>query len=215
MAPQILDLRSNRQPVRIGQPGMPMRHLVAATVFDVVDLWAQIDLSLATFISDMADRMAVDQPTKVIEGSLAKKCEWLEKNAAKALPPDDAALLIAAINVSRTSRDQRNELAHDVWGFIAGRVDVVLLCANESAVRFIMSMKQQASSVEEWQERHGIIQIAVWTAQDLHDAVARAQRAHRALWSFNFAFLSPSREHFQQKLMDDPEIAAEYARLRP
>lgn len=181
-------------------------------VAHTIALWAHIDGDLATILSKMlkADIAVGSAMYMTLTGGEAKR-SVLAAAAREALPGWHYNLLMAILQVTKPSRNQRNSFAHHIWGSCTELEDELLLTHPKTIVDSNVSHRQR---VKELPGGRGVIapklidrsKITVYREIDFKNAVTDAQKASEIVTLFYGTLDRRSRAGTLHQLLNQPQI---------
>jgi hypothetical protein len=148
--------------------------------------------------------------------SVEAKQAGLFAAAKEHLSPERSSLLMAVVDVSKSSRDTRNAFAHHLWGSLNTRNNCVLLVHPKVIAKFTAeSLAWASAGAQGPRPELNRSQVMVWNKQDFKDAAAAAAAAHDRIVRVSFTLEHPAERRMRQSLLADPQIARRYKlRLR-
>ncbi|MFC3784710.1 hypothetical protein GGR90_003078 [Sphingopyxis italica] len=192
-------------------PGVLRRSPFAADVAYIIALWAHIDGDLASILSRMlkAD-IAVGTAMYLSLVNSGGQRSALNAAAKEALPEWQQLLLQTIGSVAETSRTERNQFAHRVWGHSSELPDAILLTHPKTIVNHNVSHRQRSEILP---DGRGVIRpepiddkdILVYRQGDIDAAVAGAEHAQE-LYRLFYAVVCGSGEGPKAQLLADPIV---------
>jgi hypothetical protein len=200
--------------ITLGQPGQPDHPIVSAAVFQVVNLWSQIDMNLAYLLCHMTRH----EPETNLEIYLAVKSlsirhEKLIAIARRLLPKADRCLIEATILDFRPSQKIRNWFCHGVWGQLRNQSDRWLLMNMEDAARYYSAIMLTTAAGEIADTTLDQLNIYAWRERDFFEAVEVAKLAHNRIGSLNWAVGPMQQSYLRDRILETGGIRARYDRL--
>lgn len=202
----LTDLGDNHGYVMGGGGQLPYPE-AAAVMFDVINLWSQIDMNLALVISKVvgADPAAAMAMYQAVSGA-EQKAKQLR--AAMLLRVDTVTndVVLSVIDSCEPSKKIRNMFAHDLWGYLTppdGRLVSMAPAAYakvyarpvDTNIGIINRLRDDLSS-----------QTLVWEQAEIVAAALEARRCHGMVGRFTFLFGHPSTLDMMGRLLAEADV---------
>jgi hypothetical protein len=200
--------------ISLGQPLQPDHPVISGAVFQVVNLWSQIDMNLAYMLCHMTQH----EPETDIEiylaiKSLSKRHEKLIAIAERLLTKSDHCLINATIAEFGPSQRVRNSFCHGVWGLLRDQPDRWLLMTVEDAARYYSAIMQTAAAGGVPDTTLDQLNIYAWKERDFVEAVEEAKLAHNRIGSLNWAVGPMQKDYLRDRILETGNVRTRYDRL--
>lgn len=178
---------------------MSKRPTLAAKVAETIGIWAAIDseiLSIATAILD-TDYIAVSAMLGALTSSEVKAAALLAA-ASEVLCANDLALFKKVREITKASRNRRNEFAHHIWIYSDDLPDALLLVDPKYISSFSARRKRAFEDLFQHMARRQVTfeeidipeidrsKILVYREKDLDAEVCNAKRAFKLHNQLNY-----------------------------
>lgn len=186
---------------------------VSALMFDVINLWSQIDMNTALVISKVVGAdpevgMAMYQAVSGAEQK-AKQLRAAMLLRADAVTND---LIQSAIDSCDPSKKTRNMFAHDLWGHLTP-ADGRLVSMSPAAFAKIYARPLDHRFGAGDQLRNDLSsQALVWEPAEFVLAAREARRCHSLIARFPFLFDHPSKLDMMGRILDDQSVRDRFAK---
>ncbi len=181
----------------------------ASHAIRVIACWAHIEGDLGSLLAQMlqADIATGVAMYQALISSDAKRSA-LAAAASQALPDWQCLLLRAVQKATKSSREQRNDFAHRVWGVAKEVPDAVLLMPTKIVVDRNVTLRQRhsvdgANVIRPAQLDHS--QVMVYKKPDFDEASDRALHA-QLLHELLYMVIGRTVEQARRQLLNDPQI---------
>jgi hypothetical protein len=200
--------------IALGPGFIDTRPHVAAAIIRCITLWSEVDLQFARSLAEMLGATA--EPTAAIFLAVPN---WQQERvltaAAEAVFDDKTlALFRAIIKLGKKYADERNDLAHGIFGKSDQILDGVLWIRSKDRISHMIDVsKKSASGDITVSDHHAIRQkIYVYELADLERLAAEMTDYHRLVYDF-IPLISqaegPSRDERYRQLCERPDVQAE------
>lgn len=199
---------------------LTLRPAHATQIAKVFACWSDSDALLANSTAQFlkADYEIVSAMLQALSSAEARR-DVILAAAKESLSPEDYLLFRAVLNVTRASRNRRNEFAHHLWGVSDDLLDAVLLADPKIILQPLTDMRARIrdNPLEDkpYVEAPDASQIYVYRERDLGEEVDHASRAH--LHILNLIFLAQDSRlgggPTRGELLSEPQIRQQYEKL--